>query len=384
MSDPDYTTVDPGDASIEAHFVKSLSLNEAAIPCAIQVIPPKSNGIRRGFFDTRKTKPMPVSSQEEIDFLIRIYHEAPNDVLELILSQTSGWLGKAGGGLNIFRLVNKRIKELVENCCNRVLWKAEHAPAPISSFPSKLFERTTRLKLLSCDSPNLERLDGLPRSLQELHIMGQGVSSLDPLTTSCPNLNQVLISLGRSLTDASPLRRCRNLKHLFVMNSRITDLSFLSHLPNLEHLGLAANNEETPLTNDDLTHISHCVNLRGLGLCNHPQISDVSFIAQCTRLKDIAISNCEEVVDISSVSCCPDLIKLDITSSSVMDLSPLRGHSKLTRLKAYQMLKGFSVHDLVNCPSLTEIHLTDGTEGVDELKQKLGDKIRVCYDHDEE
>lgn len=120
----------------------------------------------------------------------------------------------------------------------------------------------------------------------------------------------------------------------------------------------------------------------GLSLSNQRLVTVVSFISKCTRLSQITISGCDELSDISSIASCLDLVKLDITHTSVLDLSPLRGLARLTRVMAYEMLKGFSVQELSHCPGLTEVHITDGAEGVEEVKNKFGPRLRVYYDHD--
>jgi hypothetical protein len=51
-------------------------------------------------------------------FLARIYHEAPDDVFELILSncgEVDNWV-HGRGGLNALRLANERCKRVVESC----------------------------------------------------------------------------------------------------------------------------------------------------------------------------------------------------------------------------------------------------------------------------
>lgn len=65
---------------------------------------------------TKKTSAHASAGQN--DLLARIYREYPNDVFELIASIClTGW---GGGGLNIFRLANKRCKQATESCTKRL------------------------------------------------------------------------------------------------------------------------------------------------------------------------------------------------------------------------------------------------------------------------
>ena len=57
-----------------------------------------------------------------LSLLRQVYHEAPDDVFELIVSMCcklneNGW---GLGGLNAFRLANKRLKQVVESCTTMI------------------------------------------------------------------------------------------------------------------------------------------------------------------------------------------------------------------------------------------------------------------------
>jgi len=59
---------------------------------------------------------------KRLSLLRQIYHEAPDDVFELIVSHCCqlneyGW---GLGGLNAFRLANKRLKQVVDSCTTMI------------------------------------------------------------------------------------------------------------------------------------------------------------------------------------------------------------------------------------------------------------------------
>jgi hypothetical protein len=63
------------------------------------------------------------NAQREKDlFLSRIYHEAPNDIMELIVMLLSTFddYGRGKGGMNVLRLVSKRLMLVVESCATRL------------------------------------------------------------------------------------------------------------------------------------------------------------------------------------------------------------------------------------------------------------------------
>ena len=55
---------------------------------------------------------------EHLHLLRQVYHEAPDDVFELIVSKSSDIYCR--GGLNAFRLANKRLKRVVESCTTKL------------------------------------------------------------------------------------------------------------------------------------------------------------------------------------------------------------------------------------------------------------------------
>ena len=63
---------------------------------------------------------------EHLPLLRQVYHEAPNDAFELIITEGSRRWGI--GGLNFFRLANKRLKKVVESCSTRLTNLQEDGP----------------------------------------------------------------------------------------------------------------------------------------------------------------------------------------------------------------------------------------------------------------
>ena len=55
---------------------------------------------------------------ERLSLLRQVYHEAPDDVFELIVSKCCQFdkYGWGLGGFNAFRLANKRLKQVAESC----------------------------------------------------------------------------------------------------------------------------------------------------------------------------------------------------------------------------------------------------------------------------
>jgi hypothetical protein len=122
-----------------------------------------------------------ITSHREIDlFLARIYHEAPDDVFELILSkcgEVDKW-GHGKGGLNALRLANERCKRVVESCTTSLLMDLNGENGP--GIPINIMQRFRRIEKLTClRSDNLRSLEGCPDGLKKLKCF----SSLRPLPT---------------------------------------------------------------------------------------------------------------------------------------------------------------------------------------------------------
>ena len=97
---------------------------------------------------------------ECLPLLRQVYHEAPDDVFELIVSKCKkveeyGW---GLGGLNAFRLVNKRCKQVVESCTT-ILTNRQQADGP-DSLPIPIIQRCRRIDEITCLSHNLRSLEG--------------------------------------------------------------------------------------------------------------------------------------------------------------------------------------------------------------------------------
>jgi hypothetical protein len=110
------------------------------------------------------------TSLREIDlFLARIYHEAPDDVFELVVSKCGEVeLGWGRGGLNAFRLANKRCLQVVWLCATRLTYlQVEDEP---ESLPIPIIGRCRRIEEITFHSDNLRSLEGCPDGLKRLHM----------------------------------------------------------------------------------------------------------------------------------------------------------------------------------------------------------------------
>ena len=145
---------------------------------------------------------------KHLPLLRQVYHEAPDDVFELIVSKCydldENRLGR--GGLNAFRLANKRLKQVVESCTTRLVNRQkEDGP---DSLPIPIIQRCGRIDEIRCASHNLRSLEGCPDGLKKLWI------------GDAPHLS-----------DLSPLASCSMMMALIIQDSSIIDISVVSSMP---------------------------------------------------------------------------------------------------------------------------------------------------------
>ena len=94
--------------------------------------------------------------------------------------------------------------------------------------------------------------------------------------------------------DAEALKYCTKVKYLDVGHNEIlTDISFVSYMPELEVAVLAMNNIA------DLSPLASCKKLEYLEIQTNARITDLSPLASCTELEHLNIANCRNFSNIT-------------------------------------------------------------------------------------
>ena len=282
--------------------------------------------------------------------LPRIYHEAPDDIFELIMKKFMTRWGTRS--LNVWRLVDKRFKILAESYTTRHYCTDIHHPEVL---PFAVFQRCRKIDYLECMSQNLRTLEGinlLPR-LRSVVIEGNSVSSLEPLR-NCSALDTLSILKGRMVTDLSPLASCSMMEELKIGGSSITDISAVASMP--------------------LLKCFYCQ--KGPG---RPSIKDLSPLSSCPRLKTLFLAGNLELKDLSPLSACTALEVLQITVCPLItSLVPLSNLKSLKKLYCEGGLHT-SLLPLASCTGLKELWCDVHAVDVRELQRRRPDiKMFTC------
>ena len=274
-----------------------------------------------------------------------LYHEAPDDIMELIVSTFASKNGIKGyDAMNVLRLVSKRLKRMVETVVTRLTnTRGEDGP---DSFPISLLSRCGRIEHIRCDSHNISSLEGCPDGLKSLHIAnGQHLASLEPLR-GCTGLESLRVERESLISDLSPLAGCTRLKSLILIMSNVTNISVLASFPNLEALSLMK--------------------------LNQPSIKDLSPLLQCRQLKWLLIFGNSDVEDLSPLLHLSNLAMLDIGNIPVDDLKPLAAAlPKLDYLGVKFIPDTTSLLPLEQCRSLRKISCDNNAKDLALLQVRM-------------
>ena len=189
--------------------------------------------------------------------------------------------------------------------------------------------------------------------------LGDKVSTKDDVTYTVTmtkdNLEGVTIlelrvGEGESSSEVSNLggiEKFTNLKKLEIESTKISDISVISNLTNLEELYIYGNyliKDFSRVTSNqnikDITPITKLVNLKKLALSGY-NISNISSLSTLTKLTELDLID-NKIKDITPISKLTNLQKLYLTLNEISDITTL---SNLTNLEELQ-IGGNQIDDL--------------------------------------
>lgn len=228
----------------------------------------------------------------------------------------------------------------------------------------------------------------------ELDFTGDRLTDLSPLR-GMPNL-QRLVLWGNNVTDLSPLSEIRSLRSLDVScNSDLSDLSPIAQLVGLTELNLSNNTKIKDLAPISNLTALQVLNLWRVGLkgaqplaglteltflkLGGSRIEDGSFLAGLTNLRTLDLYN-NDLRDSSPLAGLTQLTNLDLYNNYVSDLTPLAGLVLLERLDL-ERNKFTDITPLLALTALTHLdvsHNSISAEDVERLRQAFPNARIVC------
>ncbi|MDE0315032.1 MAG: cohesin domain-containing protein [Candidatus Poribacteria bacterium] len=244
------------------------------------------------------------------------------------------------------------------------LGKASGDPITIKEMKNLPQRYTLPIDIHTSGVENLEGIQ-FATNLQHLSISYSSVTDLSPLSglTKLERLSLREIARDRAPNgsilkhhnlDLSPLEGLTKLKWLYIVKTRIDDLSPLSKLNNLRGLTLygCPNLRGSPDNISDISPLAALTNLGALNLSNN-NISDISPLAALTNLGALYLFN-NNISDISSLSAIPhNFFTLDLGQNNISDISPLANMQGLRKL----LLDSNNISDVT---PLANLHRLEG------------------------
>ena len=310
----------------------------------------------------------------QLPFLRQVYHEAPDDVFELILSKCSdidisGW---GMGGLNAFRLANKQLKHVSDSCTTRLAKRqVEDGQEPDGSsiLPIPIIQKSRRVEEIRCQIRNLRSLEGCPCRLKQLDI-----------------------GYAPHLSDLSSLASCSTMTSLVIWDSSITDISVITSMPLLEMFVCEKRSGRPSI--QEFSPLSSCPMLITLYIGGNRELKDLSPLSACTALETLIINDCPLIISLAPLAFLKNLEDLDcygcplITSLEplsylkslkeiycygcplVTSLAPLSTLYNLEKLVCYGIDPQTSVLPLASCRRMEDLECSEGSVGLQELRRR--------------
>lgn len=157
---------------------------------------------------------------------------------------------------------------------------------------------------------------------------------------------------GSSLHDKDliDLKYCKKTTDLSILNSEITNIEFISNMPNLSHLAIESSNIL------DLSKLSNCNNLTSLYLC-HTKLVSLDCLQNNIRLEtlDLYTGN-NRLSDISALKHMSNLKSLSISSSKIQDFEVI---GELATLEYLELVNTHlsNLQPILSCSKIKDLNL---------------------------
>ena len=207
---------------------------------------------------------------------------------------------------------------------------------------------------LSLNDPQVESLESLKpfKHLTKLHLNCPLLTDIEVMGKFA-NLETLVIRECGALTDIDSIGECRKLRVLKLFNGEsVEDISFITHLENLEQLDLMrlpnARVADNTFTNacrlkslsivgvhaiSDLDQFEATSSLESVLLEELNSLQDIDGLKRCTSLKFLSLRNCQSLQNLDGITNAVSLEDVSIIGcSSLQNIDGLKDHALITEL----------------------------------------------------
>lgn len=207
-------------------------------------------------------------------------------------------------------------------------------------------------------------------NLRELYLDRSTVSDIS-FVTAMPQLEDFSLLGCENTTDFSSLQSCTQLKRLVLSGCTLSSLSDLSALSNLEVLLLGHTENLTSL--DGIEGLKELIALD----LEFSETADISGVASLENLEYLNLWGCRNIEDFSAICQLKRIKSLDLSNTAFSDLSLLASMNQLEQL----YLTASQVQDYTplldgDFPNLTDLQCEDSDE-TDALREKYGEALQL-------
>lgn len=186
-------------------------------------------------------------------------------------------------------------------------------------WKDKNFERVVR-DILKKPKSSIKKSDVY--RITDLYIAQNNIESIEDIV-HFKNLKYLDCS-DNKITDISSLNTLTDLEAFYINNNQISDISVLEELTSLEELSLSFN----PIT--DISSLEGLANLKELYIHGN-NISDITSLSNLTKLENLGMRD-NSISDISALCKLKKLTRLELTGNKIKDISSLEGLTNLEEL----------------------------------------------------
>lgn len=236
----------------------------------------------------------------------------------------------------------------------------------------------------------------------------------DKILTESEMLQITSLTCDYNVKDLTGLEYATNIETIYMYNNQYENMNAVYDLPNLKKLNLQGNNiknlanfksanklEELHINNYndkdviDYDYLASLTSLKRLGITDNyiKTTFNISTLSKLTNLESLCLNLNNQIKDIKNIGIFKNLTELDLASSYIEDISPLKDLKQLETLKIkttdskenIDTLKELNIKNLSYYQDISDVYIEKGKKtemDIPTVIQKMIDKNGALYVED--